>query len=130
MNCPQCTGTLVTLEFDRIEIDYCPDCEGIWLDSGEIDMLLTDGEPDDSFLNAMHPAHSKEKRLKCPICGRGMKKKAVGDDEPVVLDECPGHGLWFDRGELHRVLSSRALHARKEASRVVQLLDEIFAARG
>ncbi len=38
MKCPQCGDILVTLEFDRIEIDYCTRCEGIrlppWKKSG------------------------------------------------------------------------------------------------
>ncbi len=33
--------------------------------------------------------------------------EAPGSSEQVILDECPkGHGLWFDDGELHEVLSS------------------------
>lgn len=41
MKCPHCTGsTLVMSERQGVEIDYCPDCRGIWLDRGELDKLL------------------------------------------------------------------------------------------
>ncbi len=41
MNCPHCPDTtLVLAERQNVEIDYCPQCRGIWLDRGELDKLL------------------------------------------------------------------------------------------
>ncbi|MFM7698449.1 MAG: zf-TFIIB domain-containing protein [Limnohabitans sp.] len=41
MKCPQCKDTaLVMSERQGIEIDYCPQCRGIWLDRGELDKLI------------------------------------------------------------------------------------------
>ena len=41
MKCPACpTITLVMADRSGIEIDYCPDCRGVWLDRGELDKLL------------------------------------------------------------------------------------------
>ena len=40
MNCPSCNVTLVLSERQGIEIDYCPNCRGIWLDRGELDKLI------------------------------------------------------------------------------------------
>ena len=41
MKCPNCAGaTLVMAERQGVEIDYCPQCRGIWLDRGELDKLL------------------------------------------------------------------------------------------
>jgi len=41
MNCPHCKeAKLLLSERKGIEIDYCPDCRGIWLDRGELDKLL------------------------------------------------------------------------------------------
>jgi Zn-finger nucleic acid-binding protein len=41
MKCPACKeAVLVISERKGIEIDYCPDCRGIWLDRGELDKLL------------------------------------------------------------------------------------------
>ena len=41
MKCPTCVSTtLVISERQGIEIDYCPQCRGIWLDRGELDKLL------------------------------------------------------------------------------------------
>lgn len=41
MKCPVCTNTaLVMSERQGVEIDYCPDCRGVWLDRGELDKLI------------------------------------------------------------------------------------------
>ncbi|MFZ9035967.1 MAG: zf-TFIIB domain-containing protein [Francisellaceae bacterium] len=41
MNCPVCkTVALVMSERVGVEIDYCPDCRGVWLDRGELDKII------------------------------------------------------------------------------------------
>lgn len=41
MDCPVCkTKQLVMAERQGIEIDYCPQCRGVWLDRGELDKIL------------------------------------------------------------------------------------------
>ncbi|MBP0599982.1 zf-TFIIB domain-containing protein [Herbaspirillum sp. LeCh32-8] len=41
MQCPVCTSTnLLISERQGIEIDYCPQCRGVWLDRGELDKLI------------------------------------------------------------------------------------------
>jgi Zn-finger nucleic acid-binding protein len=40
MKCPINQTTLVLSERSGIEIDYCPECRGVWLDRGELDKLI------------------------------------------------------------------------------------------
>lgn len=41
MKCPVCPeSTLVMTERQGVEIDYCPQCRGVWLDRGELDKLI------------------------------------------------------------------------------------------
>ena len=40
MKCPNCNETLLMMERNHIEIDYCPSCRGVWLDKGELDKML------------------------------------------------------------------------------------------
>jgi Zn-finger nucleic acid-binding protein len=40
MKCPTCTDTaLVMSDRQGVDIDYCPQCRGVWLDRGELDKL-------------------------------------------------------------------------------------------
>lgn len=43
MKCPVDGTTLHLAERAGLEIDYCPDCRGIWLDRGELDKLIERG---------------------------------------------------------------------------------------
>lgn len=40
MKCPNCNETLLMSDKNGIEIDYCPNCRGIWLDRGELDKII------------------------------------------------------------------------------------------
>jgi Zn-finger nucleic acid-binding protein len=41
MKCPVCTNIeLKMTDRQGVEIDYCPDCRGIWLDRGELDKII------------------------------------------------------------------------------------------
>jgi Zn-finger nucleic acid-binding protein len=40
MDCPNDGTTLQMTDRQGIEIDYCPDCRGVWLDRGELDKIV------------------------------------------------------------------------------------------
>lgn len=41
MKCPVCTTVnLVMSDRQGVEIDYCPECRGVWLDRGELDKVI------------------------------------------------------------------------------------------
>jgi Zn-finger nucleic acid-binding protein len=41
MKCPNCNATLLMTTRQEVEIDYCPECRGIWLDRGELDKIIS-----------------------------------------------------------------------------------------
>ena len=45
MKCPNDNTTLVMTERSGVEIDYCPECRGVWLDRGELDKILERSTP-------------------------------------------------------------------------------------
>ncbi len=126
MDCPVCKNAMITLELEDVEIDHCLDCGGIWLDAGELELLL--GEPDKAkSLLASFEVDSTcdEAKRKCPICDRKMHKIIVGDSSPTLLiDKCrKGDGLWFDEGELHEIFDRARLDAD---NRIQELLADMF----
>ncbi|MET0479844.1 MAG: zf-TFIIB domain-containing protein [Mycetocola sp.] len=44
MKCPNDSATLVMSERSGVEIDYCPECRGVWLDRGELDKIIERAE--------------------------------------------------------------------------------------
>ena len=48
MKCPVCKDvTLLMSEKKGVEIDYCPECRGIWLDRGELEKIM---EKEDAYI--------------------------------------------------------------------------------
>ena len=43
--CPVCRVDLVMSDRQGVEIDYCPQCRGVWLDRGELDKIIERASP-------------------------------------------------------------------------------------
>jgi Zn-finger nucleic acid-binding protein len=58
MKCPVCPeATLLMSERQGVEIDYCPQCRGVWLDRGELDKLLDLSAAAPAARPAVQPVH-------------------------------------------------------------------------
>jgi Zn-finger nucleic acid-binding protein len=137
MICPVCKYDMIVVEYHNIELDYCNSCKGVWFDSGELELLLKSyglEEPKaffDGIFNSQEAA-SPEKKRNCPICGRKMKKTAIGGQPEILIDVCRDkHGLWFDGGEvtqLIRHLAGEHPPERDSKGQVISFLGEVFGA--
>ncbi len=109
MKCPHCTDeVLIALEMNQVEVDYCTECKGIWLDSGELELLLGNEQTAHDYLSIGSPvdAPKGEAHRKCPECDKRMTKEGTESTPPVIFDHCPkGHGIWLDHNELETMLS-------------------------
>ena len=126
MDCPDCKNAMITLELEDVEIDYCTNCEGIWLDAGELELLLDEPDKARNLLNSFRVnSGSTERTKKCPICGKKMQKVVVGSSRPALLiDKCrKGDGLWFQKGELQDIFDGAELD---EDNKIQKLLTDIF----
>ncbi len=126
MNCPFCNNPLVILELNQVEIDYCTNCHGIWLDNGELELLLQDSEAKIKLLDSFTvDKKSGEKAIRCPICLKKMDKIVCGTGNKVTLDRCKkDHGIWFNEGELELVVEMGGLDKQ---DKIINLLKEMFA---
>ena len=68
MKCPTCKEVNLTLaERQGIEIDFCPECRGVWLDRGELDKLIErslqfapPADPQDRPQNRVRSSHTQD----------------------------------------------------------------------
>ncbi len=44
ISCPKCDGTLIETDFEKIKIDVCSKCSGVWLDAGELTLIADKDE--------------------------------------------------------------------------------------
>ena len=80
----------------NIEIDICPKCNGIWLDSGELKKVLKDREVTDYLTK--YVGTKARSPLICPRCRNLMDIEMAEDIETDVCLKC--RGIWLDAGEL------------------------------
>ena len=80
MKCPTCNVNLVMAERSGIEIDYCPECRGVWLDRGELDKIIERSIPETNTKSRPaeqhndRPHYSREDEYKYK-----KKKSLLGD---------------------------------------------------
>jgi len=129
---------MIVVEHSKIELDYCTSCHGVWFDSGELELLLESVslEPSSPFLNNIlgsPETRSSEKKRKCPICNKKMKKTTIGQQPEILIDVCrQGDGLWFDGGEMEqliRQLVKKQPEKLGSQQQIVSFLGEVFKAR-
>ena len=77
--CPACRVNLVMSERQGIEIDYCPQCRGVWLDRGELDKIIDRSIADaSSFQGRSRPT-----------------------PEPAPIQQTRGHESGYEHGRSH-----------------------------
>jgi hypothetical protein len=61
MKCPVDNVELVMSERHGIEIDYCPQCRGVWLDRGELDKIIERAAPPAPAARAPEPRYEERR---------------------------------------------------------------------
>lgn len=73
MKCPTCTGVdLKMAERQGVEIDYCPECRGVWLDRGELDKIIERStiQPSNVLPEAQYPSQYPQQGYNQPHHGK------------------------------------------------------------
>ena len=91
----------------------CPDCGGTWLDTETFTELCANREAHGAVADMLGPktasvtvtATSAVRYVACATCSKIMNRENFGHRSGVIVDVCKGHGVWFERGELHSVLA-------------------------
>lgn len=126
MDCPVCREAMITLELDDVEIDHCIGCGGIWLDAGELEMLIGDAQKAGDLIKSFMVGDTNlEKPRRCPICRKKMEKVIAGTDASgLLIDRCRRNdGIWFDHEELDNILTRARLD---DGHKVRKLLADMF----
>jgi len=112
MMCPICHKDALIVEYQDIELDYCPVCHGVWFDAGELKLLMESAGLEEFQLYIERIIHipeadTPEKKHKCPTCNQKMKKVYIDEDKKILVDVCyTGDGIWFDGGEVYHLVQA------------------------
>jgi len=92
----------------------CAKCEGMWVEIPAFEKICADREQSASALGVAMPMAPAETALgrelpkavyvPCPQCGELMNRLNFAHCSGVIVDVCKGHGTWFDRDELRKII--------------------------
>jgi Zn-finger nucleic acid-binding protein len=126
--CPRCGYQLYAGEKADFRIEACGWCGGVWMNEEHAKRALATGShaPEELATKVEKSTHqvliSDEHALGCPECTKEMIRSKVGN---TTIDQCVGHGTWFDRMELAAVMRNMRGEADPKSALEEKYLAEV-----
>ncbi len=113
--CPRCETKMHTLKVktkERLYIEQCDSCYGLFFDPGELEYLVSQSvdlvfDINHQKLDEISSNRIQDygvKYIKCPVCSKHMNRINFGARSGVIVDKCKEHGIWLDGGELKQIM--------------------------
>ena len=113
--CPRCHPAPLTVSaIGSAILEECGACGGVWVDAQSFEEICQSREEQAAYVGAGSPVpvpslgvaapHEAVQYVKCPLCGQIMNRVNFARHSGVIVDVCKGHGTWFDRDELRRIV--------------------------
>lgn len=102
MKCNKCNTELGQRRYGNLKINYCPECNAVWIKYSALKKLSEMMDLKTPILNPadLETIKVREEARACPECGNVADKVYFNG---IVLDKCsPCDGIFFDNGELAR----------------------------
>jgi Zn-finger nucleic acid-binding protein len=106
---------MAVVQLGSMTLSECAKCSGVWVGAEAFDRLCADKEAQAAVLTGAATATGRvagapalETRIRyrpCPSCKKMMNRVNFAHGSGVILDVCRAHGTFFDRDELHRVVT-------------------------
>ena len=111
MECPVDGIALEKHLIHSIEVEKCPECQGLWFEKGELRETKDAEEFDLNWMDFelwsdQDAFNAKLSSRKCPVCGKSMAAIMYANTK-VKIDYCmEEHGIWLDQGEFESIIDS------------------------
>lgn len=111
--CPRCRVGMESVAVGEASLRECARCGGLWVDVESFEQIIMEREQQTVVLGAasLVPKQSggegepnKVRYVPCPLCNQLMNRVNFARCSGVIVDVCKGHGTWFDRDELRRIV--------------------------
>ncbi|OGZ63804.1 MAG: hypothetical protein A3A98_00755 [Candidatus Staskawiczbacteria bacterium RIFCSPLOWO2_01_FULL_40_39] len=110
MLCPNRDHNLEKALFYNVEVDYCPECLGVWFDKNELQWARDSKDEQLNWVDVdlwrdkgKFKTHRINKR--CPVCRIPFFEISYDSKASVKVDFCKHcQGVWLDRGEFKQIM--------------------------
>ncbi len=122
--CPRCGEPMRKLDVVDFSVAGCIKCSGLFVPHETFEMMQDSSQ---RVIESMARPSREETEfdarivyLRCPVCKTLMNRKNFALTSGVILDICGEHGIWFDGGELEKIMEFIA-RGGLERAREIQL---------
>jgi Zn-finger nucleic acid-binding protein len=109
LGCPVCAAPLTSVDSGPGSVHDCQTCGGQFVEHALLRELLEERlvyrAPLSLRATRMNPLDQPLHYVRCPSCRELMNRRNFGKTSGIIVDECHRHGIWFDAGELPRILA-------------------------
>jgi Zn-finger nucleic acid-binding protein len=106
--CPRCEIPLQGKQIGDFSVLACTKCTGLFVPHETFEMMQ---ERRDHVIFTVDPTQRGQihvedavKYVRCPICRTMMNRTNFARISGIIIDTCRGHGIWFDAGELEKLM--------------------------
>ena len=123
MKCPKCESQFETITFEKIEVERCLGCQGLWFDMLEKDDLvhIKGSEAIDIGNSQVGKQYRDQEDVHCPHCSVEMLPMVDKDQYHIKYESCPiCYGTFFDAGEFRDLKEHSVLERFQEMLRTLR----------
>ena len=110
--CPSCHIDLQAVALGASQVHECPQCTGLWVDVETFQQICADRDQQAAVLGGATPDPLATPQLTldevryrpCAVCRTLMNRINFSERSGIIIDICRGHGTWFDRDEMRRIV--------------------------
>src|SRR6266436_2922083 len=113
LKCPRCRVDMKSIMLGTIALRECEQCLGLWVEVAAFEKICAYRKEQSAVLGTASSSPSyqapsadmeKIRYVPCPQCSQLMNRINFARCSGVIVDVCQGHGTWFDRDELSRIV--------------------------
>jgi Zn-finger nucleic acid-binding protein len=121
--CPRCETAMHSRNVGDFPVLGCVQCDGLFIPHDTFEMMQDNSK---RIIEATGLSSGGEAELRpelgtgyirCPACRHIMNRKNFAGSSGVIVDICGQHGVWFDAGELEKIMSFLARGGLQKARR-------------
>ncbi len=106
--CPRCGVPMRQVKIGDFTVVKCSPCGGFFVPEETFDMMQDRSDrvifPTSGAAHGEVQPESVVRYVRCPICRQMMNRTNFARISGVIIDTCHGHGIWFDPGEMEKIM--------------------------
>ncbi len=120
--CPRCNVPMRAKEIGEFHIIGCDKCAGVFVPHDVFDMMQEKRESvvfsASTPQRGQAPVESNASYVRCPVCKKVINRVNFAKISGVIVDVCREHGIWFDGGEIEKIMDFVAHGGLQRAKQV------------